>query len=84
MQHRADGEIFLQKLEDLLNQHAYLLSDEVNMADIAIFPFIRQFAAVDSNWFEAAAYPKLRVWLNAWINSELFNSVMKKNPTFVG
>ncbi len=84
MQHRADGEIFLQKLEDLLNQHAYLLSDEVNMADIAIFPFIRQFAAVDSNWFEAAAYPKLRVWLNAWINSELFNSVMIKNPTFVG
>jgi glutathione S-transferase len=82
-QHRADGEVFLQKLENQLNQHQYLFGDAFSFADIAIFPFIRQFAAVDATWFEAAAYPKLRVWLNERIDSELFKSVMTKNPTFI-
>lgn len=89
-QHRADGEVFLQKLEGLLNQQPYLLSGEPSMADMAIFPFIRQFAAVDSAWFagegndEGVPYPKLKVWLDCWLNSELFKSIMTKNPTFVG
>jgi len=60
-----------------------------SLADIAIFPFIRQFAAVDNNWFggvngQGAPYPKLRAWLNDWLNSDLFKSVMTKNPTYVG
>jgi glutathione S-transferase len=84
IEHRADGEIFLQKLENLLQQNSYLLEANFSLTDIAIFPFVRQFAAVDATWFEAAAYPKLRVWLNEWKNSELFNSVMTNHPTFVG
>ena len=83
IQHRADGEVFLQKLENLLEQNSYLFGDMPSLADIAIFPFIRQFAAVDSVWFENATYPKLRAWLNEWVNSELFKSVMTKNPTFM-
>ena len=82
VQHRADGEVFLQKLENLLSEHTYLLDDTSSLADIAIFPFVRQFAAVDSAWFETAPYPKLRTWLNNWINSDLFKSIMTKNPTF--
>ncbi len=84
IQHRADGEVLLQKLEGLLNQQPYLLSDEASMADIAIFPFIRQFAAVNSAWFEAAPYPKLRSWLKVWVESELFKSIMEKHPTYAG
>ena len=88
-QHRADGEIFLQKLESLLEQNKYLFGAAPSLADIAIFPFIRQFAAVDNNWFggvngQGAPYPKLRAWLNDWLNSDLFKSVMTKNPTYVG
>lgn len=82
--HRADGEVFLQKLENCLQKNKYLFGDDFGLADIAIFPFIRQFAAVDSAWFETADYPKLRAWLNGWLESELFNSVMEKHPTFVG
>ena len=80
--YRAQGEIFLHKLESLLNKNIYLLLATPSLADIAIFPFIRQFVAVDSAWFETAAYPKLRTWLNEWINSDLFKSIMTKNPTF--
>jgi glutathione S-transferase len=82
MQGRADGEVFLQKLERLLNLHTHLLSDEAGLADMAIFPFVRQFAAVDLAWWQTEPYPKLSVWLSNWVESELFNSVMTKNPTY--
>ena len=79
-QHRAEGEVFLQKLENLLEQNIYLFDAKPSLADIAIFPFVRQFAAVDNAWFEGAPYPKLRAWLNGWMESELFKSVMHKLP----
>ncbi len=82
-QHRESGEVFLQKLENLLNKNTYLLEAAPTLADMAIFPFVRQFAAVDGLWFENSAYPKLRAWLNEWADSELFKSVMTKNPTFI-
>ena len=81
--YRAQGEVFLQKLETLLAAHPYLLSARLSMADIAIFPFIRQFAAVDAVWFAQASYPKARVWLAGLVGSTLFESIMQKQPTFV-
>ena len=84
LEYRAQGEVFLQTLESLLMQNTYLFASTPSFADYAIFPFVRQFAAVDSIWFEASNYQKLNAWLNGWIESELFNSVMTKNPTFVG
>ena len=83
-QSRAQGEVFLQKLECLLEKNIYLFDAKPSLADIAIFPFVRQFAAVDSAWFEGVPYSKLRAWLNDWISSDLFKNSMTKNPTFVG
>ncbi len=83
-QHRAQGEVFLQKLEGLLSKNTYLLEAMPGLADMAVFPFVRQFAAVDAAWFAAAPYPKLRAWLTGWVESDLFKSVMTKNPTYVG
>lgn len=79
IEHRVEGEVYLQKLENLLSQNNYLLNAAPSLADIAIFPFVRQFAGVDSAWFEQSDYPKLRAWLNGWINSDLFKSIMTKN-----
>lgn len=84
LEHRAGGEVFLQKLENLLQQNRYLCGQDFGLDDIAIFPFVRQFAAVDAVWWESADYPKLYAWLSEWLNSELFKSVMTKNPTYVG
>jgi glutathione S-transferase len=77
------GEVFLQKLEGLLGQTRYLLAEHISMADIAIFPFIRQFSGVDSAWFETAPYPNLKTWLKGLIESELFVSIMEKQPTYL-
>lgn len=82
-QHRADGEVFLQKLENNLLKNHYLFADKPSFADYAIFPFIRQFAAVDNVWWQAAPYPKLQAWLNALVSASLFASIMEKQPTYI-
>ncbi len=81
--YRAQGELFLTRLENLLKQTTYLCRDQLSKADIAIFPFVRQFSMVDEAWFENAQYPKLKAWLNGLLDSELFLGVMQKYPTWL-
>lgn len=80
--YRAQGALFLAKLEQRLQQSAFLLGDAISLADIAIFPFIRQFAAVDHCWFESAGYIKLKSWLQHLVESALFERVMVKYPDY--
>jgi glutathione S-transferase len=76
--YRELGEAFLTKLEQLLEKNRYLFTAEMSLADIAIFPFVRQFAHVDKSWFKQSPYPKLIQWLNELLESELFSSIMEK------
>jgi glutathione S-transferase len=76
--YRKLGEVFLAKLEGLLEKNHYLFTTEICLADISIFPFVRQFAHVNKEWFEQSNYPRLITWLNALLESELFNSIMEK------
>lgn len=79
MEHyRAEGEVFLQKLEDLLAEREYLLAERMSLADAAVVPFVRQFAHVDREWFAGAPYPRLQVWLQRFLESPLFMAVMAK------
>ncbi len=73
---------FLNKLENRLQQHNHLFSNHSSLADMAIFPFIRQFAHVDLTWFESSKWHNLQRWLNHHKSSELFNSIMFKYPTW--
>jgi len=82
--YREQGEDFLQELEERLDSTRFLLSDQLSIADIGIFPFVRQFAMVDMNWFDQAPYPKLQQWLSGFTGSDaseaqLFSSVMEKH-----
>ncbi len=76
--YRKLGEVFLAKLEQLLENNRYLLTPEMSLADIAILPFVRQFAHVDKKWFEQSSYYHLRQWLNIQLESDLFLAIMKK------
>jgi len=80
--YREQGGLFLSALNDRLAQHAYLMSDRLGFADVAIFPFVRQFAHVDKEWFYASAnmqlMPHLIRWLDTLLESDLFISVMEK------
>jgi glutathione S-transferase len=76
--YRSQAEVFLQKLEQALQDQPFLSGAHLSLTDVAIFPFLRQFAAVDANWFAQAAYPKLQAWLQARLESSLFLGVMAK------
>lgn len=82
-EHRAEGEVFLYELENLLTLNLGLFGKLPTLADIAIFPFVRQFKGVDSDWFVIAPYPKINAWLTSLVESDLFISIMKKHPTYI-
>ena len=78
--YRQQGETFLVKLEQLLRLNKYLLADRPTLADIAVFPFIRQFAFVDKHWFDNSGYSQLQRWLQEFLESPLFIQSMDKLP----
>ena len=80
LQARREAELFVMNLEHLLDESEYFFGNSANLADIAIFPFIRQFSAVDPAWFETAPYPHLRSWLNRLLTDNVFMKSMQRNP----
>ena len=81
MEHyREQGAVVLQRLECLLEHTPYLTGTTLTLADVALAPFIRQFAHVDRAWFAQAPYPKLQAWLERFLASGLFTAVMAKQP----
>ncbi len=80
LSHRLEAEKHIQNLEDRLSDSPYLLGEKQSIADIAIFPFMRQFSNVEPDWWSSAPYPKTRDWLTRHVESELFKSIMTKFP----
>lgn len=78
--YRGEASEYIQDLEDQLEQSRYLLGARLSLADIGVLPFIRQFALVDPDWFGRAPYPRVRAWLDEFLNSALFAAVMHKYP----
>jgi len=78
--HREQAESFLAKLEQALIGQRNLCADQTSIADIAIFPFVRQFAAVEAKHFASLPYPHLERWLQRWLDSDLFSAVMTRHP----
>ncbi len=70
--------LLLAPLDARLAHHRCLLRDVPSLADMAIVPFVRQFAAVDATWFNSAPLPRLRRWMQQILSSPLFVSVMTR------
>ena len=75
----AEG--MLQQIEQRLALQPFLGGAQACAADIAIFPFVRQFRAVDPDWFDALRLPATHSCLQGWLTSTLFADCMKKLPT---
>lgn len=78
LDHRSAGLAVLNDLDARLGPQANLSGDKRTLADVALFPFIRQFANTDRDWFDAQRLPHLHPWLEAHLASDLFNSIMPK------
>jgi glutathione S-transferase len=76
--HRGRGLAFLSELEARLSASDQLAGSARGLADAAIMPFVRQFAAVDQGWFDLQPMPQLQAWLTAHLQSDLFAAIMVK------
>ncbi|MEO3417204.1 glutathione S-transferase [Roseovarius sp. CAU 1744] len=77
---RGNASAFLMQLDGLLRGRAFLFGSRVSLADMAILPFVRQFAHVDLDWFSDQPWPEARRWLEAFKSSQSFTAIMKKYP----
>lgn len=77
--YRGRCEEFLEELNEMLEANSFLLEEHITIVDIAVFPFVRQFAMVDKGWFDKAPYPELQRWLAFLLDTELFNDAFKKH-----
>ena len=78
--HRAEASVYLHQLDHQLGQTSWLCGANGSLADYAILPFVRQFANTDREWFDAQDWPFLRAWLEKFLASHRFKSVMEKFP----
>lgn len=76
--HRAQAMTFIAKLDQQLSDRLFLFGSRLSLADLAISPFVRQFAHVDRDVFEANAPPDVLRWLNAFKESDYFAAIMSK------
>jgi glutathione S-transferase len=78
--HRDAGATFLQALNSQLEAQDFLFGARASLADIAIAPFVRQFAHTDERWFATQRWPALIRWLEQFVESALYARIMHKYP----
>ena len=78
--YRIEAEIFMAQLEARLARTGHLVGDSESLADIAILPFIHDFAEVDRTWFDSSPYLALRSWLNRYRNNPLWQQALQPVP----
>ena len=81
-EYRDACEAFLDALDHALESKPgiYLAGERLSVVDVAVFPFVRQFAHVDKPWFDAQPWPSVQGWLSELLSSSLFLKVMMKYP----
>ncbi|MCC0035701.1 MAG: glutathione S-transferase [Hoeflea sp.] len=67
-------------LSELNAQIGEWIFDRPSLADHAILPFVRQFAFIDKQWFDAQDWPALQGWLERFLVSDGFEHIMSKYP----
>lgn len=78
LNYRDNALSFARKLESRLAP--FLNGASLSLSDMALFPFVRQFAHVDPEWFAKQPLPKLKQWLDYFLSSTLFANIMAQHP----
>ena len=80
LQERAKAADVILDLDHRLQQHGFLMGARATLADLAIVPFVRQFALIDRSWFDAQPWPNVLCWLDHFLQSARFHQAMVKVP----
>lgn len=78
LDHRTIGLAILSDLDARLGSQGQLCGEHPMLADIALFPFIRQFANTDRDWFDEQGLPHVQEWLEGHLASDLFRVIMAR------
>ena len=81
--HQAAGAVWLESLQHRLREQNFLFGDRASLADMALLPFVRQFARTDAAWFAAQPWPQLAAWLTRFEASALYRGVMDKHAPWL-
>ncbi len=77
--HRAAGLAILRSWNKRLATNGWLLSDELSLADAALWPFVRQWRTADPQGFDADnSLRELRQWLNQILEDPRFERLMQR------
>jgi glutathione S-transferase len=77
LHHRDSCITILKELESSYLKGIWVFGNKMNMVDICILPFVRQFRIADTNWFDALEeIPEIQRWLNRFLESELLRNIM--------
>ena len=68
----------LEPLQARLDHAPYLGGATPCATDLAVMPFVRQYAAVDPDWFAGQDLAAVQSWLRGWLASPLFIACMQK------
>ena len=74
--HRAEATALLAPLNDRLTGRPYLGGSDPGFSDIAILPFVRQFAKTDRAYFDALPLANVQRWLGRFLGSAMFARIM--------
>ena len=76
IEHRDAATVLLGDLDDRLHASDSLGTILQPMTDLAIMPFVRQFAQTDRSYFDGLPFERLHAWLAMHLVSALFARVM--------
>ncbi|RMB35909.1 glutathione S-transferase [Sphingomonas sp. PP-F2F-G114-C0414] len=80
LEHRACATDILANLDQRLRVAEHLGRDALSLVDLAIMPFVRQFAETDRSYFDGLPMPGLQAWLTRHLSSRLFERIMVRHP----
>jgi glutathione S-transferase len=75
---RSKAASYLRNLDEQLDRRSWLFGDRPTLADLALLPFVRQFAHIDRAWFDEQGWQNLAAWLDRFLESDAFLRVMNK------
>ena len=77
--HRAAGLAILRSWNQRVATNGWLLSDQLSLADAALWPFVRQWRTADPQGFDADdSLQELRQWLNRFLEDPRFERLMQR------
>ena len=78
LSHQRAGAVYLSNWNDILSRQPALSGQALGLLDYATLPFVRQFRIANMDWFDSQDWPYLHRWLDGFLQSALFSSIMEK------